>query len=90
MRKAQVFLEDNQIAALKRLAKATGRKQSEIIRHGVDLAVQEAVDAGQPDWKLATLAAAGMWKDHADIDAMREDLRVRYQERFDRLFSERS
>jgi hypothetical protein len=90
MRKAQVFLREDQAAELRRVAKSTGRKQSEIIRRGVDLAVAEAVEAGPPDWRKATLAAAGMWKDHDGIDAMREDLRTRYQERLDKLFPERS
>lgn len=86
MRKAQVFLEEKQLADLKRVAKATGRKQSEIIRRGVDLAVIEAEAAGADDWRAATRGAAGMWTDHAEIDAMRDDLRARYSERLDVLF----
>lgn len=88
MRKAQVFLTDEQLADLRRPARATGRKQSEIIRRGVELALQEAVGIPEPDWKRATLAAAGIWKDRDDLDAIREDMRDRYHERFETLFPE--
>ncbi len=90
MRKHQVFLKDEQTAALKRVARTTGRKQSEIIRRGVDLAVKEADEAPPADWRRATQAASGIWKDHADIDAMRDDMQARYRKRLDALFPEQS
>jgi hypothetical protein len=90
MRKAQVFLTDEQLAELRRIARETGRKQSEIIRRGVDLAVKEASGTGEADWRKATRSAAGIWKDRHDIDAMREDMRKRYQDRLDTLFPDAS
>ncbi len=81
MRKTQVFLTEDQFVALRRASKHSGRKRSEIIRRGVVLAVEEIEGAAEPDWKAATLAAAGMWKDRDDLDAGRQDMRERYQER---------
>jgi hypothetical protein len=88
MRKTQVFLTEDQLAALKRVARATGRKQSEIIRRGVELAVDEAKAVAEPDWKAAILSAAGIWKDRDDLDELYADLKQRNRERMDRLFDE--
>lgn len=85
MRKAQVFLTDDQFNALRRAAKATGRKQSEIIRRGVDLAVKEADEQPAADWKTALLGVAGIWKDRDDLDELYTDLRQRSRERLERL-----
>ncbi len=88
MRKHQVFLEEEQAAALRRIARATGRRQSEIIRRGVDLAVKEADEAAAPDWKAAILSAAGIWKDRDDLDELYAEMRRRNRARMDRLFGE--
>ena len=88
MRKAQVFLTEEQLADLRRTARATGRSQSEIIRSGVDLALNETDSVSELDWKRAKLAAAGIWKDRDDLDAIGEDMRDRYHERFEKLFPE--
>ncbi|MFN0024455.1 MAG: hypothetical protein ACKVS5_11220 [Parvularculaceae bacterium] len=68
MRKVQVFLRADQKAALTRLAARTGRRQSDLIRSGVDLVLESSqdVDAG---WREATRAAAGLWRDREDINA---------------------
>lgn len=88
MRKAQVFLREDQIAALKKVARETGRKQSEVIREGVDLAIKAANDAKAQDWKAAMLSAAGIWKDRDDFDEIFAERRRRSRERMDRLFPE--
>lgn len=88
MRKAQVFLTEEQLADLKKAARRTGRSQSEIIRRGVDLALNETDNVSEPDWKRATLSAAGIWKDRDDLDAIREEMRSRYHERLEKLFPE--
>lgn len=84
LRKAQVFLREDQKAALQRLSRRTGRKQSELIRHGVDLAIAEAethglqqVEAKAPsgDWKQAWLSAAGVWADRDDLDELYANMR---------------
>jgi len=83
MRKAQVFLTDEQFLALRRTAKATGRKQSEIIRRGVDLAVREALPDEVALRNQALDAAFGLWKDRADIDELYETLRANDRRRTD-------
>ncbi|MFA6965355.1 hypothetical protein [Bosea sp. (in: a-proteobacteria)] len=82
MRKAQVFLRDDQKAALQTLSRKTGRKQSELIRRGVDLAIAEAENASQQDWRLAWSEAAGAWSDLDDIgQTLRANARKRGAER---------
>ncbi len=76
MRKAQVFLRDDQKAALQQLSRRTGRKQSELIRHGVDLAIAEAEKAPDDNWKEAWLQAFGIWKDRTDIDEIYAEMRA--------------
>lgn len=79
MRKVQVFLRDDQKAALKRLAARTGRRQSDLVRAGVDL-VLESDRLETAGWREATRAAAGLWKDRDD-DAG-EALRAAVKRRF--------
>jgi hypothetical protein len=81
MRKVQVFLRDDQKLALKRLAARTGRRLSDLIRAGVDLLIDCGNDEGA-DWRGATRAAAGLWRDRTDIDAMAKTLRAAAKRRF--------
>ncbi len=92
MRKAQVLLREDQTAELERVSRQTGRKKSELIRRGVDLALAEAVGTEaaakavpavpeMPDWKKVWLDAAGIWKDRDDLDEMRDSLRAANQRR---------
>lgn len=82
VRKVQVFLRDDQKAALKRVAARTGRKQSDLIRAGVDL-VLESDRLESAGWREATRAAAGIWRDRTDLDeasrAMREAAKKRFK-----------
>ncbi len=87
MRKAQVFLRDDQIAKLRGVAKATGRKQSEIIRRGVDLAVAEAQSTGLSERNAAFDAVFGMWADRDDLDDLQSTLRANAKRRMDELSS---
>jgi hypothetical protein len=88
MRKAQVFLREDQIVALKKFARQTGRKQSELIREGVDLAIKAANDETQQDWKAALMSAVGIWADRDDLDELFAERRRRSRERMERLFPE--
>lgn len=92
MRKAQVLLREDQKAALQRLSRRTGRSQSELVRHGVDLAIadvektspsEKAADtkAESDDWKKAWLGIVGLWADRDDIDERRAQLRTENQHR---------
>lgn len=85
MRKAQVFLRDDQKTALKNLSRRTGRKQSELIRHGVDLAIAEAEGMPDKDWREAWRAASGIWAERSDIDDMSAALRENSRKRADDL-----
>ncbi|MGL4437878.1 MAG: hypothetical protein ACRCUE_01260 [Bosea sp. (in: a-proteobacteria)] len=87
MRKAQVFLTDDQFSALRRAAKATGRKQSEIIRRGVDLAVAETRHGGMAERNVALDAVFGMWADRDDVEELQTTLRTNAQRRMDDLSS---
>jgi hypothetical protein len=85
MQKAQVFLREDQKTALRNLSRRTGRKQSELIRHGVDLAIAEAEKMPEEDWRAAWRAAAGSWSDRSDIDELYAGLRENSQKRADDL-----
>lgn len=87
MRKAQVFLTEDQFNALRKVAKATGRKQSEIIRRGVDLAVAETHHGGMAERNAALDAVFGMWADRVDLDELQATLRANAQRRMDELSS---
>ena len=68
MDKAHVFLREDQRAALKDIARRTGAKQSELIRKGVDLVIEES-ESQEADRRLALLNIFGIWRDRSDLDA---------------------
>lgn len=64
MVRTQVYLTKKQRQALTALAKATGKKQSELIRQAID----RMIDRFSPEQRKAALAeAAGLWKDRKDL-----------------------
>ena len=81
MHKVQIFLRDDQKAALKSIAARTGRKQSDLIRSSVDLFI-DRVEREDVDWREATRAAAGIWKDRTDLEAFANELRAAAKRRF--------
>lgn len=82
MQKIQVFLREDQKAALKVISTRTGKKQSELIRKSVDLLI-ESTEQGDSSWREATRLAAGLWRDRTDID----DASVTFRETFKRRFT---
>ncbi len=78
MEKVQVFVREDQKRALEAMARRTGRKQSEIIRQGVDLALAEAANA-DADWKEEWIDAvngiAGLWADRSDKEILAISIR---------------
>ena len=84
MQKAQVFLREDQKIQLQALAKLTGRKQSELIRRGVDMAIEEAKKT-QANWRDGWSHACGIWKDREDIDSLLTDYRAEMDSRIDTL-----
>ena len=80
MQKIQVFLREDQRAALKSLSMQTGARQSDLVRQGVDLLLEGAARQ-TPDWREETRLAAGLWRDHEGVEAA-EDLRKSVKKRF--------
>jgi Arc/MetJ-type ribon-helix-helix transcriptional regulator len=77
--RTQVYLGEEELALLDRVARATGASRSELIRRAVRRTFGETTRAE----KLRALdASAGSWKDRAFsgaeyVDAIRGDLRAR-------------
>lgn len=84
MQKAQVFLRDDQKTELRVIAELTGRKQSELIRRGVDMAIEEAKKM-QTSWQDGWLRACGVWKEREDIASLLTDYRAEMNARIDDL-----
>lgn len=87
MQKAQVFLREDQKIQLEMMARLTGRKQSELIRRGVDMAIEEAKKT-QTSWQGGWSQACGIWKDREDIDALLRDHRAGMDSRIDDLLQQ--
>lgn len=85
MQKIQVFLREDQKAALKSISARTARKQSDLIRKGVDLLIDQA-KREDVDWRVATRAAAGIWKDRTDLDDLSRQLRAKAKRRFSSVY----
>lgn len=75
MVRKQVLLTSGQSRRLRQRAAETGEAEAEIVRRGVDL-VLDAGQADDADWKAAWRKAAGMWKDHDDLDAREAERRA--------------
>jgi hypothetical protein len=81
MQKIQVFLRDDQKAALKSIAARTGQKQSDLVRKSVDLLIDKA-RRDEADWRAATRSVAGMWRDRTDLEPISEAFRAAVKRRF--------
>ncbi|TXF13013.1 hypothetical protein [Pelomicrobium methylotrophicum] len=81
MRKIQVFLREDQRAALRSIAARTGQKQSDLIRKSVDLLIERA-QREDIDWREATRAIAGMWKDRPGLEDLSREIRAAAKRRF--------
>jgi hypothetical protein len=64
MIRTQIYLTEQERAALSDLAIATGRPQSEIIREAVDGLIARSSKARRED---VLSRAAGLWKDRNDL-----------------------
>ncbi len=87
MQRSQVFLRDDQKQSLSTIAARTGRKQSDLIRSGVDLIIEKEQQRVS-DWKKALKQTRGMWKDRDGIDAFQAEIRKDLGRRHQKLFSE--
>lgn len=84
MQKAQVFLRDDQKEKLKAIAARTGKKQSALIREGVDRII-EANPEPELDWREATRRAFGIWADRDDVEEIIAENRRHWDERVRKL-----
>ncbi|MEW6751331.1 MAG: CopG family transcriptional regulator [Candidatus Latescibacterota bacterium] len=64
MVRTQIYLTDRQRDALAEMARAAGRKQSELIREAVDRLIDQA---GGSRREAVLRQVAGIWKDRADL-----------------------
>jgi hypothetical protein len=64
MVRTQIYLTERQRAELAAIAKATGKKQSELIREAVDRLID---NAGSIRRETVLREASGIWKDRADL-----------------------
>ena len=73
MLRTQIYLTAEELAALRLMARQTGKKQSELIRRAIDAFIERF----QPRERLASLAQArGMWQgrdDLPDFQALRRE-----------------
>ena len=65
MVRTQLYLTDGQNEQLKRLARASGRSPSELVREAIDRML--ATPAGD-GWKERLRGACGMWQGRGDLD----------------------
>lgn len=64
MVRTQIYLTEKEQAALRNLARQTGKKQSELIRRAID----DFIEKFEPRDRLAALEQAwGIWKDRDDL-----------------------
>ncbi len=66
MQRTQVYLTDQQQAALKRIAELKGQKKSELIRLAIDSFLTSYEEKG--DWKKKLRKVKGVWDDHTTLD----------------------
>ena len=64
MVRTQIYLTERQRDELAAIAKAEGKKQSELIREAVDRLIDQA---GRSRREAVLSEAAGMWKDRTDL-----------------------
>ncbi len=74
MLRTQIYLTEEERAALRLMSRQTGKKQSELIRRAID----DFIDRFQPRKRLALLSQArGMWQERDDLPdflALRREL----------------
>ena len=83
MQKAQVFLREDQKRRLKEIAARTGKKQSALIREGVDRVIEENPEP-EADWREATRRLFGIWADRDDVEEVIAENRRQIEDRLER------
>lgn len=80
MLKVQVFLREDQKAALKALSVRLGQKQSDLIRRSIDKFLEEGA-RNDKNWRQAAAQIAGLWRGRDDLGAA-SDFRQSVKRRF--------
>jgi predicted transcriptional regulator len=73
MFRAQLYLTDAQHERLQRLARASGRSRSALLREAVDRLLTSEAPPG--DWRDRLRQARGMWKGREDLDEVMAEAR---------------
>ena len=60
-------------------------RQSDLVRQGVDLVLKGAAQQAM-DWREATRAVAGLWRDREDLDAAGEEFRAAARRQFPDIY----
>ena len=84
MARTQIYLKEEQVEALRRLAAQTGRRQSALIRDAVDRLIAQAPP--KEDRLTRLRRAFGAWADQDDIEEIMADNRSALDEREERLW----
>lgn len=84
MIRTQIYLEEEKVEALRRLAVQTGRRQSALIRDAVDRLIAE--QPSMAEWRAVLDETAGAWVDRDDLDDLVADSRRSAEERLERLW----
>lgn len=85
MVRTQVYLTEEQERGLKRLAAASGRRQSELIREAIERLLTER---RARDWRQALEGVRGMWADRDDLDDLHAEVGRDWERRLERLYGE--
>lgn len=64
MVRTQIYLTDRQRAELKKMARVSGKKQSDLIREAVDQLIHQT---GNSRREKVIAEASGIWKDRTDL-----------------------
>ena len=83
MVRTQIYLTDEQKLRLERLAAASGKRQSEMIREALDAYLAAR---GAQDWKEAFAAVRGMWAGRDGLDDLVRGLRAEWEGRLERTY----
>lgn len=83
MVRTEIHLTKAQKQRLDRLAAASGKRQSVLIREALDGYLADHQPKG---WKDALEAVRGLWADRDDLDDFIRDLRAGWEKRLERLY----
>ncbi|MGV3550201.1 hypothetical protein [Rhizobium sp.] len=82
-----VTISDEQMAQIKKIAEQTGVAADDLVREAIDrMIVERAPKTG--DWKEATRAIYGIWKDRNDLEDTFKSFRDGFEDRHAKLFPE--